>query len=143
MVIGARSDILVAYFDKESIYNEIIVIDVPSFSAKAIIQVIRFCYTDELPSGLSVKDLFDLYDIGDTYKIEDILVAVETKIIESISLKNAIDIGNYAEDIGNTKIQTAANKFISKNLKAIKAINKNFENLSLKNSHMILELMSI
>ncbi|KAE9548794.1 hypothetical protein FO519_007995 [Halicephalobus sp. NKZ332] len=142
-VIGARSDILAAYFEKKNIFEEKpALVDVISFSSKTVRKGIGFCYTDEIPLDLQTEDLFELYKFARDYIINDLIFAVEAKITEFINARNAVEIGNFAEEIQNSEMQTAANKFISTNLKAVRAIIKNFENLSLKNSHMVLELMS-
>lgn len=117
-------------------------IDVISFSAQTVEQALRFCYTDEIPPHLQPKELFELRRFGYEYDIKDLVLSVDAEIINSINVKNAVEIGNLAEELDNSKIQIAANKFILKNLNAVQKITNNFESLSLKNSHMILQLMT-
>ena len=89
-------------------------INLPNTDSKAIIELLRFCYTNE------ITDINEGLKIASEFKLDELLCICEKKILDAINVENVSEklIQHQALDLKNKLI-----KFINDNFDQVKITN--------------------
>jgi len=94
-------------------------IEIPSFSEEVVQGMIDYIYTGEV-QDLKERTL-DYYKISEIYELIGLKEMSEIQIMESLTVKNSIEILIAANEYKNTTLKKDLISYINKNKKAVKA----------------------